>query len=119
MILKDYECLLILKPDLSEEDVTGVVELVNTQIAPNGGSIIEEDRWGKRRLAYTVKKQKYGYYLLLRYTGAAAAVEEIERSFRFSDNVLKFLTVYFDEAAGRIPEGAEPRPERTADRDDN
>lgn len=119
MILKDYECLLILKPDLSEDDVTGVVSLVTNQITPNGGSIIEEDRWGKRRLAYTVKKQKYGYYLLLRYAGAAADVEEIERSFRFSDLVLKFLTVYFDEAAGRIPEGAEPRVARTDDRDDD
>ncbi|MBF0170929.1 MAG: 30S ribosomal protein S6 [Nitrospinae bacterium] len=109
MILKDYESLLILKPDLSEDDVTGVVGLVTTQIAPHGGAVVQEERWGKRRLAYTVKKQKYGYYLLLRYTGAAADITEIERSFRFSDNVLKFLTVYFDEAAGRIPEGAEPR----------
>lgn len=119
MILKDYECLLILKPDLSEEDVSGVTAMVTNQVTPNGGAIIEEDRWGKRRLAYTVKKQKYGYYLLLRYSGAASDVDEIERSFRFSDNVLKFLTVYFDEAAGRIPEGAEPRVERTADRDDD
>jgi small subunit ribosomal protein S6 len=107
MILKDYETLLILKPDLAEDDVTAVAKAITDHVAGNGGVPIEEDRWGKRRLAYPIKKQKYGYYLLIRYSAAAGDIEELERSFRFSDNVLKFLTVYFDGGAGRIPEGGE------------
>jgi len=97
----DYESLFILKPDFAEEEIDKEVKAVRDIIEAEGGAIIEEDRWGKRRLAYLIKKNRYGYYVLLRYTLNSGSAEKVERHFRLNENVLKAMTVLFDGAAGR------------------
>lgn len=100
---RDYESLFILKPDFTEEEVDSEVKGVKDVIEGAGGQIIEEDRWGKRRLAYLVKKHRYGYYVLLRHSLDSEALEKLNRHFRLNENILKSMTVIFDEAAGRVP----------------
>ena len=92
-----YETILVHHPDMSEEEVeTGLkstVELLET----NGSEIIRTERGGKRRLAYMVQKQRYGYYNLIHYRGTSEALVELERAFRLNDRVLRYLTVRFDK----------------------
>lgn len=108
---KDYESLFILKPDLADEEIDKEVESVKEYIQSAGGSIIEEDKWGKKRLAYLVKKNRYGYYVLLRFSMAPAALSGLDRRLRLNENTLKHMVVFFDGSAGRKDE---PEGEKTA-----
>ena len=101
MAQTDYETLFILKPDLSEEEIDAEISKLNAAVEANNGSIIEEDRLGKRRLAYPIKKQRYGFYSLLRFTLDSGSISEIEKVFRFNENYLKNIILIFDAAAGR------------------
>ena len=101
MAQTDYETLFILKPDLSDEEIDAEISKLNAAVEANNGSIIEEDRLGKRRLAYPIKKQRYGFYSLLRFSLDPGAIGEIEKIFRFNENYLKNLILIFDAAAGR------------------
>jgi small subunit ribosomal protein S6 len=104
---QDYETLYIVKADLSEEDIDKEIESITTLIESEGASIIELSKWGKKRLAYAMKKQRYGFYVLLRFTAATSVPEKLTRHFRFNENILKGMTVIFDSAAGRVPASEE------------
>ncbi|VAX22930.1 SSU ribosomal protein S6p [hydrothermal vent metagenome] len=91
---KKYETLFILKPDLSEDEVGENLKPIISHIEGDGGSVIAEDRWGKKRLAYPIKKHKYGYYLLLKHEGPKGeTIAKIDRVTRLSENILKAMTV--------------------------
>jgi small subunit ribosomal protein S6 len=98
--MRIYEVIFILKPDLPEEEIEQVVELVRNTITSDGGTIDKVDHWGKRKLAYRVQRHAEGYYVLVQYSleeGNAALAKEVERRLRVSDPVIKFLTVRIDE----------------------
>lgn len=101
---QDYESLYIVKTDLSDEKIEQVIEAVSKLVEEEGGSIIELSLWGKKRLAYPMRKQKYGFYALLRFSAAKTVPEKLTRHFRFNENILKGIIVLFDGAAGRVPE---------------
>ena len=103
---KDYESLFILKPDFTEEEVDREVQAVKDIITEGDGSIDGEDRWGKKRLAYLVKKHRYGYYVLLRYSLEPGLIGKIDRHFRLSENVLKSMTVLRSSAGEKKEEVA-------------
>jgi small subunit ribosomal protein S6 len=114
MARKDYETLFILKPDFTEEEVTAAIAKLTDYLTKQGGEIMEEERQGKRRLAYTIKKQRYGYYALLRFTIEPGKIEGLEKIFRFNEEYLKNIIVIYDTAAGR---GLIPLSERPSDDD--
>ena len=97
--MRIYELVFIAKPDLAEEDLDGVVDLVKQTIEAGGGAIEKTDKWGKRRLAYRVQKYWDGFYVLVQYTTGENQdlPKEIERRLRVTDHVIKFLTVRIDE----------------------
>lgn len=98
---QDYESLYIVKADLSEEDIDKEIESITTLVESEGASIIELSKWGKKRLAYAMKKQRYGFYVLLRFTAETSVPEKLTRHFRFNENILKGMIVLYDTAAGR------------------
>ncbi len=100
-MLTDYETLFIVRADLGENDTAALTKGVTDLIVADGGSIIEQDNWGKKRLAYPIRKQKYGAYILLRYSAPGASIKKIERNLRLNESALKYMTVLFDGAAGR------------------
>ncbi|MGK7344530.1 MAG: 30S ribosomal protein S6 [Candidatus Nitrospinota bacterium M3_3B_026] len=112
---KDYESLFILKPDLADEEIDKEVESVKESIKSAGGSIIEEDRWGKKRLAYLVRKNRYGYYVLLRFSLDPAALSGLDHGLRLNENTLKHMIVLYDGSAGR--KETPPEEEKTASGD--
>jgi small subunit ribosomal protein S6 len=92
-----YETVFVLNPEMSDEDVETNVQNTVSLLESHGASIIRTERGGKRRLAYPIEKQRYGYYNLIHYHGTNAALSEMERMFRLSDNVLRYLTVRFEK----------------------
>ena len=92
-----YELLFIADPTLGEPEVDTLTEQIQTHIENEGGRIQKVEKWGKKRLAYLVKKHREGYYVLLVIEGAGSLLKEVERRIRVSDGVIKFTTVRVDE----------------------
>ena len=102
--MRIYEILFIVRPDVPEEEIDGIVEPLKNVITAGDGTVDKVDKWGKRRLAYRVKKQREGYYVLIQFSTdkTADTVRELERRLRVSDTVVKFLTVRIDEELKRL-----------------
>jgi small subunit ribosomal protein S6 len=83
----------IFRPGLGEEAVAAIVENTRKIIENDQGTVISFARWGMKKLAYSIKKEKQGLYYFYEYAASAAAVSEIERKFRIDDGVLKYLTI--------------------------
>ncbi|MCE5211255.1 MAG: 30S ribosomal protein S6 [Deltaproteobacteria bacterium] len=91
--MQRYEVVAIVLADLNEEDITALIERIQTIITDRKGVIAKVDKWGKRHLAYEIKKQRDGYYFLIDFAGDGSIVSEIERNYKIDDRVLKFMTV--------------------------
>jgi small subunit ribosomal protein S6 len=99
--VKRYEVVAIVKSDLADDDLTAIIEKSQTIINDRKGVIAKVDKWGKRRLAYEIKKQKDGFYFLIDFAGNGPIVAEIERNFKIDDRILKFMTVKKEGAVTR------------------
>ena len=88
-----YECMFILRDRLSDEERDALLNKVKKIITDNKGEIIEFKEWGRRELAYKIKKESVGIYYLLRYNAPPDAIREIDRLFKLEDNILRhFIT---------------------------
>jgi small subunit ribosomal protein S6 len=96
--LRRYETILIAHVDLSEDELSSLITRYSTIITGQKGILVKVERWGKRRLAYIIKKQARGFYILIDYAGETAAVNELERNLKINDKILKFMTVLKDDA---------------------
>ncbi|MDH3851509.1 MAG: 30S ribosomal protein S6 [Deltaproteobacteria bacterium] len=104
--MRQYETLFIVNPDSSEEDLKAVATKIKGVVSGMNGIVTSYDEQGKKKLAYSVKKQNKGYYVLMDYVGSADIVSEIERNMRLDDRVLKYLTVKLADQVD--PESIEP-----------
>jgi small subunit ribosomal protein S6 len=95
--LRKYEVLYIMRPDLLEENYKEYVEKYNTLIQENGGEVLNVDIWGKRRLAYEINKIREGYYVLLQMQSETDLPKELERNFKISDEVIRYLITRIEE----------------------
>ena len=91
--MNKYEGVFIMKPDLNEDGLKGLLNLIDEEIKKKDGAVEEVKSWGKRRLAYSIKKFDEGVYYQLDFALAPAAVRDIERKFRLNDNILRFLVI--------------------------
>lgn len=89
--MNSYEVLYILKPELDEETTSTTIEKFSALIANNGGEVVSVDKWGKRRLAYEIDDRREGFYTLVNFNGVAATAQELERVFKITDGVLRYL----------------------------
>jgi small subunit ribosomal protein S6 len=113
--MRHYETLFIVTPDISEEDLKAVATKIKGVVTGMDGIVTSYDEQGRKKLAYSVKKQNKGYYVLMDYVGSADVVSEIERNMRLDDRVLKYLTVKLADQVDSEsiePEKSEP-PEET------
>jgi len=94
--VKKYEVIFIVRPD-DEEAVEAVIAKVEGIITGTGGEIEKTDKWGKRRLAYEVKKQTEGYYCVIYFAAEPKTVFELERVLKITDGVLRHMVVAKDE----------------------
>ena len=91
--MRDYEVLYIVRADLDDDKVQEVVKRVNTLIERSGGSLERTNLWGKRKLAYEVKHQKEGAYILQDFTIEQDRIPELEGALKISEEVLRHLIV--------------------------
>ena len=91
--MRHYETTYILRPNLGEDQFTEIIERTNAIITDDGGTVIEVDRWGIKKLAYEIKKETQGYYVYMSYAALGKTVNEIERIFRIDDRLLRYLTI--------------------------
>ena len=92
-----YEILFIADPNLGEPEVDALTEHVQGYAEKEGARIQKVEKWGKKRLAYNIRKHQEGYYVLIVVEGKASIVKEVERRIRVTDGVVKFITVRVDE----------------------
>jgi small subunit ribosomal protein S6 len=93
-----YETLFILHPDLPEAQVRETIDRVRKLIEGMGGQVAELQDWGMRDLAYAIRKQPRGTYVLVQYAAKAEVVKELERTLKLADEVLRFISVRAPEA---------------------
>jgi small subunit ribosomal protein S6 len=112
--MRIYELIYIVKPDIPEEEIDGVAEMVQEVIESGGGTVEKLDKWGKRRMAYRVQKYQDAFYVLVQYsTESAELPKEIERRLRVADTVIKFMTVRIDEDLKKAEKLKAVRDKRT------
>jgi small subunit ribosomal protein S6 len=95
--LRSYQSVLILKPDLDEAQVDQVLEKITEFLSKNNGSILKVDKWGKKRLAYRVKKSRFGYYLNIYHTCESLKVSALEADYKLYNLILKYLLIRLDD----------------------
>lgn len=94
--MRHYENLVIVKPTLTEEEIKNTLAIVEEVITSNGGEIVARDAMGMKKLAYPIEKNARGYFYVMYYTIAPAAISEIERRFRINEEILRFVTMKYD-----------------------
>jgi small subunit ribosomal protein S6 len=97
MYAREYEIIYVAKPDISDEEVAAIGERTQKVITDRGGHVLAVDEWGKKKLAYDVKKYSKGHFVYLLWLGEPEIVAEIERTLRIDDKILRFLTVKIEE----------------------
>src|SRR6187399_2503357 len=94
---REYETIFILRPDLANDAISAVNTKVRQVIENGGGKLLKIENWGRRKLAYEVKKQLKGIYLFFSYLGTAGLLEEVERNLRLTDSVIRYYSVKIAE----------------------
>src|SRR5574337_1657841 len=92
-----YEVIMILDPGLTEDGVEAEIGGVRAVVAKTGGQVPEVQKWGKKRLAYEVKKRREGQYVLMKVDSTGGVVADIERHFRITEAILKGTVVRAEE----------------------
>lgn len=96
--MRYYETIFIVNPDLSDEEYQAVLAKTKVVIEKQKGVFVKAQEWGKQRLAYPIKKQEKGSYVLLNYCGEGGTSSELERLLKLDESVLKSMTVKLDDA---------------------
>jgi small subunit ribosomal protein S6 len=91
-----YENVFIARQDISATQAEALTEQFATLIAEQGGKVTKKEQWGLRNIAYRIKKNRKGHYVLMNIDAPAAAVTEMERQMRINEDILRYLTVRVD-----------------------
>jgi len=94
--MRHYENLVIVKPTFTAEEIQASLAAIEEVITSNGGEIATTQAMGMRKLAYPINKNERGYYHVIYYSIAPAAIAEIERRFRINEDLLRFVTIKYD-----------------------
>lgn len=94
--MNKYESVIIIRPNLEEGEIEGIVTEITDLINENG-KVIEVDKKGIKKLAYEINKCKEGYYITFDFEAAPSIISELERYYRITENIIKFITVRKDD----------------------
>jgi len=99
--VRTYEVVFVAAPTVSSEELEGFINHIHTVVEGKNGTVVKVDNWGKKSLAYKIKRFREGYYVVLTIEGDGGAIAELERRFRVTDYILRFISVRVDEALKR------------------
>jgi len=91
--LRDYELVVIISPEVADEEIPATIEKINQSITERGGAITEVNQWGKRRLAYPIRDFMEGNYVLTQFKMEPRLTAELEASLGISEEILRHLLV--------------------------
>lgn len=95
--MRDYELIVIVSPDVPEEELPSHVDKISEFITNKGGSVTEVERWGKRKLAYPINHFREANYVLTRFKLEPGTTAELEANLRISEKILRHLLVRLGE----------------------
>ena len=122
--MRKYETIFVIDSLLKSEEIDSIINKYERFISANGGEIETIQRWGKKRLAYEIKKRQYGYYVLIRFHGPPTMIRPLEREYRLNESLLRYKTLLLSvpalkalEASGELvndyqAEKQEEKPEK-------
>jgi small subunit ribosomal protein S6 len=90
---QDYELVYIIKPELEEEGVESKIESISQYITSNNGAVAGVEKWGKKKLAYPIKRSLEGYYVLTRFKISPTRCQELEANLKISEDILRHLLI--------------------------
>ena len=102
--MNHYETVFILTPVLSDAQMKEAVEKFTKVLTDNGATIVNEELWGLRKLAYPIQKKSTGFYTLVEFDADSTIVKKLETAFRRDERVLRFLTFRLDKFAAEYAE---------------
>ena len=108
-----YETVCIVKPDVGDEVVKGVIQKVSSAVEADNGKVLKLDEWGRKRLAYPIQKKNEGYYFVIEFECSAETSREIGRILKLNEDVLRYQTIRLDEeqeSGTKAPAPAEEAP---------
>ena len=91
--MRNYELVLVLKPELTDEAQDGFLQKVARWLTEKGGTVAQTDKWGRKKLAYPLRQFMEGVYVLTRFSAEPPLVREVEKNLRLSEEVLRHLVV--------------------------
>jgi small subunit ribosomal protein S6 len=94
--MRKYELVCIVHPDLDETAFNGIVEKVKGWVVETGGSVDKVEVWGRKRLAYLIKKQREGQYVLFNLSLEPAATASLEKNLRFLEPIIRYMLIVVD-----------------------
>lgn len=95
--MHNYELVYILQADLDEATLTGAVDAIEALIKNSKGEIVKVDKWGKRRLAYLIRKMREGYYVFISFQIEPTEIVNLKRALGYNEQVLRYIVVRVDE----------------------
>ena len=121
--MRSYQSVLILKPDNDESRADEALEKIGEFIKSNGGACLKIEKWGKKRLAYRIKKNRFGIYLNIYHTLDSAKTTDLESKYRLFDLIIKFMLLRLtdgelERALGNETEEDEGEEGKVADSSD-
>ena len=99
MLKRTYESVVIINAALEDEQIDATIARIQETITTHGGELIELDKWGRKRLAYPIKKAKSGYYAVYRFSASTDLIAILERNYRLDENIIRYLTIVLDKFA--------------------
>ena len=105
-----YESIVILRPSLSDEETTGIIEKTKGTLEKQGASILKAENWGKKKLAYEIQHDRRGTYVQFQFEAGGHIVGQLERFYKLEDSIMKFITVRM-EPEDLQPVAASSEPE--------
>lgn len=94
--MNKYESVIIIKPNLDEEEIDNITQKVKDIIEENG-TVTKVEKMGMKKLAYEIRKNKEGYYIVIYFEADASIISELERYYRITENIIKFINVRKDD----------------------
>ena len=95
--MANYESVLIARQDLGASQINSIVEDLSNVITKEGGEVVRVDNWGLKNLAYRIKKNRKGHYVVLNIAAPASAIAEYERVMRVNEDIIRYMTIKVEE----------------------
>lgn len=107
--MREYETIFVLEPSYDEAALEQEIEKIKEIVSQDGGEVTAVEKWGRRKLAYEIRKKKEGIYTLIRFKALTSVLAPLNRRYHLNENLLRHMTVLYE--APPVGEGiAAPAP---------